>query len=270
MEKRTFELWTGKPPLAIEGAEIPVMTYYRAERRSSRGAVIIFAGGAYMHRAVHEGEGYALYLNEIGIDAFVVDYRVLPYRFPAALIDARRAIRVVKSLAKELDLDEGRLAVMGSSAGGHLAAMAASYRGRLDGEGEDATDEIDESVAGQILCYPVLDSIGHRGSYVNLFGEDDLTEENLKTATPSTHVGEHTPPSFIWHTSSDPGVNVGNTYRYADALNKASIPVELHVYPIGNHGLGLANREGAGRNVPYVQRWAEELRRWLDLNGFMN
>ena len=260
-----IKLWEKDAPLYVEDCEIPVMDYYPTAGEG-KGAVVIFPGGGYTHRARHEGEGYALMLNELGLDAFVVRYRVRPYLFPAPLLDARRAIRYVKANAEKFGVDPNKIAVMGSSAGGHLAALVSNYRGVLPEEGSDATDNIDCSVAGQILCYPVIDPEGNLGSFKNLL--DDRLEELKDSLVPTALATESTPPAFIWHTSSDTSVSVGNTYRYAAKLDELKVPCELHVYPVGRHGLGLADDEA--HLMPYVQDWAKMLRKWLALYGFIN
>ena len=276
----TFNLWEDKIPYYIGGEE-PKLTYYKTTAKLGRGTVIICPGGAYRGRAPHEGQGYADFLMSEGLDAFVLDYRVKPNKYPAALADVRRAIRFVRHNADKFGINPDKIAVMGSSAGGHLAAHAATYIGELPEEVGDEIDKESYVPNGQILCYPVLDIEGHRGSYVNLLGDDNLALAD--SITPRFLATSAAPPAFMWHTSSDAGVNVCNTYRYAATLKDLGIPAEMHVYPVGAHGLGLADRTdpfcGAhpemlkgGRidATPHVKSWTALLVKWLRLFGFFD
>ncbi len=240
------------------------LSYFPTLRKSSDAAVIIFPGGAYKMHADYEGEGYAQLINTFGMDAFVLKYRVAPNRFPLPLLDARRAVRFVRHMACELGLDSDKIAVMGSSAGGHLAALTSTYLDKIEGEGVDEIDSIDFLPSAQILCYPVISSdeaIGHIGSFVNLLGEEDFDKKD--SVSPEKLVSDATPRAFIWHTAKDQAVNVRNSYAYAAALAAHGVHHELHVFPDGVHGLGL------GEPLPYVSEWTSLLRRWLTLNGFL-
>ena len=247
----------------MEGDEAPSLTYYPAEKKRGRGAVIICPGGGYGGRAPHEGEAYALFLNSAGLDAFVLNYRVIPYEFPCQLLDARRAVRLIRSMAKELDLNPKKIAIMGSSAGGHLAAMTSSYREALPDEGVDSIDRLDPIPNGQILCYPVTERDYEKDSYANLLGE--RLEELYETVVPKLIADENTPPAFMWHTAEDSLIHVANTYKYAARLTELGVPVELHVYPFGYHGLGLGNSE----EYSHMRSWAKLLIKWLELFDFI-
>ncbi len=260
-----LKLWDGEIPYFIGGEE-PMLTYYPSPVKSGRGTVVICPGGAYRMRAGHEGKDYAEFLNCMGLDAFVLDYRVAPNRYPAALCDARRAIRFVRYNAEKFGVNPDKIAIMGSSAGGHLAAHASTYIGEFDGEAHDEIDKTSYVPNAQILCYPVLDFAGNNGSYVNLLGEK--LSELEETVTPAKLACESTPPAFIWHTAQDPAVDVRNTYRYATRLRDLNIPTELHVFPFGRHGLGLANTPDTAN--PHITVWAELLVTWLKLFGFFD
>ena len=262
-----YQLWKGKAPGC--DAEVPVIEYYPAERKLSDTAVVIFPGGGYHHRSLHEGGGYAEYLNSLGISAFVVQYRVAPVPapapFPAALLDARRGIRFVRANAEKFGINPERLLVMGSSAGGHLAALVSTYTETLEGEGVDEIDAQPYLPNGQILCYPVISchpSFGHPGSYQNLLGEE--RREEWPSIDPSLLVKDTTSTAFIWHTSEDGVVNVTNSYCYAAALRRHNIPCEMHIFPFGPHGQGLA------RDNAYLSRWSGLLHKWLILLGFLD
>ena len=255
MEQK-FKLW--------DNCDVEI-TYYQSLHKSCDGTVVILPGGGYARCCPHEGENYAQLFNTFGMDAFVVDYRVSPNRFPLPLLDARRAVRFVRANAEKFGIAKDKIAVMGSSAGGHLSALLSTYFDAIDGEGVDEIDNEDFIPNGQILCYPVISSdeaISHKGSYKNLLGEESYAERDK--FSPDLLVSEKTPKAFIWHTMTDSGVLVSNSYRYAEALYKNGVKHELHVFPVGEHGQAL------GARVPYVREWTELLRRWLILNGYLN
>lgn len=256
---KTIQLWNQTPGMC---EEVPVLDCYFPEEQTSTTAVVILPGGGYTHRAVHEGKGYAEFLNSHGIPAFVCQYRVAPHRFPLPLLDARRAVRYVRANAESFGVDPEKIYIMGSSAGGHLAALTSTYFEPIELENTDEIDEVSCIPNGQILCYPVIKLLGkkfgHLGSGRNLLGpqQAELGEE----LSPDLIAGEKTPKAFIWHTFEDPVVNVANSLDYAKKLRTLQIPTELHVYPYGSHGLGLA--EGRDR----VEEWSGNLIRWLKMN----
>ncbi len=249
-----LDLWDEVP--AVNG-EIPVLEYYPAKNKTTDATVVIFPGGGYAGRAPKEGDGYAVFLNSIGMDAFVCEYRVAPYRFPVPLLDARRAVRYVRHNAEKFGIDPDKIAVMGSSAGGHLAALVSTYKDRIDYENTDETDRVSFMPNATILCYPVIhhpdDECCHTGSYLNLTGD----EKEHPELSPDLLVDDNTPTAFIWHTSNDGGVSVINSYLYATALRKHSILHEMHIFPDGPHGLDVA----AG--MPHVAQWTGLLKNWF-------
>ena len=169
-------LWDNIPGTFTEE---PALYYYPTEKRKSDGAVVIFPGGAYVGHAQHEGQGYAEYLNSLGIDAFVCPYRCTPHYFPLPLLDARRAVRYVRTNAGKYGIDPTKIAVMGSSAGGHLAALISTYTAPIAFEDMDEIDKADCMPNASILCYPVIHfpdttGVSHYGSYYNLLGEEKL------------------------------------------------------------------------------------------------
>ena len=264
---KTIDLWNKNAPYGGGSVE---MHCYEPEVKKGDGAVIIFSGGGYSHRAYHEAEPYALKLNEMGIWAFVVDYSVAPYGHPVQLGQARRAVSDVRYNAAKFGIDSEKIAVMGSSAGGHLAALCSTSKEVFVCDDEDKVGHTDYRPNAQILCYPVSDKESHGGSYENLIGKGKFGEYRPKSVNPIELADKDTPPAFIWHTSSDEGVDVKGTYRYATRLSELNVPVEMHIYPIGCHGLGLATGDPKRAPVKYVQRWIEDLERWLKLIGFIN
>nr|MCR4693364.1 alpha/beta hydrolase [Bacillota bacterium] len=227
-------------------------------------AIVIFAGGAYHNRAEHEGKAYAEFLKENGYVSFVVDYRVYPHRFPLPLLDARRAIRTVRYNAEKYGIDKNKIAVMGSSAGGHLAALVSTYFEPIEFEGIDEIDKENCIPNFQILCYPVISmfdiELMHLGSSKNFLG--DSLDGKAKEVSPHLLVSPKTPPAFIWHTFADNIVNVQNSLIYAEKLKQNGIKTELHIFPDGQHGLGLSKNDN--RISKHVAQWTNLLLEWLE------
>lgn len=252
-----INLWDNAPGTVLE---TPSITPFIPKEKKTDAAVVIFPGGGYGGRAAHEGQGYAEFLNKFGITAFVVNYRVKPHTFPLELLDARRAVRFVRAKAEEYGISKDKIAVMGSSAGGHLAALVSTYTKPIDFENLDEIDNENFLPNAQILCYPVIchpsgNGVAHAGSYLNLLGDNYAAL--AKEVDPALNVTEATPKAFIWHTANDPGVNVINSYAYATALRKNCVSTEMHIFPNGPHGLGLAE------NMPHVAQWSNLLINWF-------
>lgn len=250
--------------------DTPMIHAYLPDERHGDGAVVIFTGGSYSFLAQNEAEPYALRLNEMGIAAFLVDYSVAPYRHPVQLGQARRAVSFVRYNAEKYGIDPSKIAVMGSSAGGHLAALCATSKEKFICDEADEIDQIDYRPNAQILCYPVTDKKSHAGSYENLIGKRKFGEYKPKSVDPIVLADKDTPPAFIWHTSTDDLVDVKGTYRYATRLSELGIPVEMHIYPVGCHGLGLGNGLYGRPTEEYVQRWVYDLECWLKFLGWIN
>lgn len=257
----TYPLWEGRAPGAE--TEVPAIDAYIPEGRTTAAAILILPGGAYMGRAPHEGAAFAEYFNTLGMPAFVLTYRVSPATFPDPLLDARRAMRYLRANAEGFGIDPDRIAVIGSSAGGHLAALLSTYREPIAGEGADAIDALPYLPNAQILCYPVISSdeaVSHAYSYHKLLG--DLYEDRA-AYSPELLVTAETPRAFVWHTAEDAAVNVQNSYRYATALREHGVACEMHIFPYGAHGLGLSPKDA------HVAQWTGLVAAWLRLSGFL-
>jgi len=259
-------LWPeGAPGAAGSGDEdIPAMESYLADGEGNA-AVVICPGGGYGMRADHEGEPIARWLNTLGISAFVLRYRVAPYRYPCALQDAQRAIRTVRQRAAEFGVDSGRVGILGFSAGGHLASTAGVLFDRGSSEADDPVERQSSRPDLMILCYPVItmrdEFLSHGGSRDNLLGpEPDEALTDLLSS--ELQVGADTPPVFLWHTSEDGAVPVENSLIFATALRRHNIPFDLHVYAHGDHGLGLAGQDD------HVKGWTHACGSWLRMNGY--
>lgn len=262
----SIKLWENGTPYFDENLgqeETTITPYLVKDGNASKGLVIVCPGGGYGMRAYHEGEPIAQMLNKAGISAVVLNYRLAPYRHPAMLTDANRAVKYVRYHAKEWEIDPEKIGILGFSAGGHLAVSACEHYDY----GKDDGDEIDKMSSrpnAGIFCYPVAtfdESITHMGTLHNLLGEKP--DEQLKNSlSGEKSVPDDCPPVFMWHTSADGAVNVNNSLALAQALRAKQIPFELHVFPYGQHGLGLADGD------PHVAQWAELLVKWLKLYKF--
>ena len=256
-----INLWNTTMPYASEDVDfIPHLKEYIA---GSKGIVVVCPGGGYSCRADHEGDAIGEWFNSIGISAVVLEYRVAPYKHPAEMSDVQRAIRYVRHNAEKYGIDKDKIAVMGFSAGGHLAASASVH---YDKKVYEPTDEIDKESAkpdASILCYSVIDmgDYRHDGSMHNLLGGRP-TDDMRDFMSCHKQITTDTPEAFLWHTSSDECVPVMNSLLYAQGLATHSINYEMHIYPEGGHGLGLAP------NNEYVSRWSEDLERWQTYKGW--
>lgn len=244
-------LWPDGAPGAVgqEDKDKPSLTFYLADPAKNTGtAVVVCPGGGYGALAMdHEGKQIADWLNDLGISAFVLKYRLGPrYHHPAPLMDAQQALRIVRSRAKDLQIAPGRIGIMGFSAGGHLASTAGTHF--------DAASRPDFL----ILCYPVISFVEsvHTGSRKNLLGEnyDPKLAENLSN---ELQVTSQTPPTFLFHTDGDTGVPAENSVMFYLALRKAKVPAELHIFEKGKHGVGLAQSD------PILSAWPGLLANWF-------
>lgn len=267
-----FPLWAEGAPGALGKTtnDIPTLTPYLPDPAVATGAaVVICPGGGYAGLARHEGEDYARWLNEQGIAAFVLRYRLgsAGYRHPAMLQDAARAVRTVRARASEWKLDPQRIGIMGSSAGGHLASTLLTHFGAGQPDSADVIERQSSRPDLGLLCYPVISltsEFTHQGSKRHLLGTNpppDLARE----LSSELQVTKDTPPCFVWHTWEDKGVPVENSLMFAAALRKHGVPFDLHVYERGPHGLGLGSREW---NPAQRHPWTRDCEFWLRERGF--
>jgi acetyl esterase/lipase len=267
-----LSLWPDGAPGALGKSEKdnPTITPYLPDpARATGAALIICPGGGYGGLAPYEGHDYALWLNEMGIAGFVLKYRLgsSGYHHPAMLQDVSRAIRYVRANASEWKLDPKRVGVMGSSAGGHLAATVMTH---FEAGKPDATDPIERQSSRPdigILCYPVIsmdDKLTHAGSKKNLLG-DNPDPELVKELSNELQVTKDTPPTFIFHTVEDNAVKVENSMAFAEALRKNHVPFSMHLYQKGRHGIALGVRlQDPGPRHP----WTADCAFWLREQGF--
>ncbi|MBE6370046.1 MAG: alpha/beta hydrolase [Lentisphaerae bacterium] len=233
--------------------------YFLHPEGGERGMVIVFPGGGYQMLAPHEAVPVAEKFVELGFHAAVCMYRIKPVTYPVPLEDARNAVKYTREHAAELGVKPDKIAVLGFSAGGHLAAMVSNMPGS-----EAARPN------ASILCYAVLSALTenpHLGSYYNLFGNELPAEDYREFSWPAV-ADCNTPPAFIWHTAPDTTVPVENSIEYFMALKKLNIHSELHIYPQGNHGLSLGDRPGMENQFDWIKSWPALCARFLQDLGW--
>jgi acetyl esterase/lipase len=252
--------------LRISKVQEPSIEVYLPAKSNATGqAVLIFPGGGYGILAYDwEGTDIAKFLNGKGIAGIVVKYR-LPSdisqknKHQVPLIDAQRAMRLVRSNADLFHLDTKKIGILGFSAGGHLASTLGT---RFDSKVYVPLDAIDNETARPdfvVLGYPVI-TFGnktHKGSKKNLIGEDP-SKEMIDRYSNEKNVTEHTPATFLFHASDDTAVSVENSLLFYKALNKEGVSATMHIYPKGGHGFSLA------RNDAHLRGWTERMFEWLE------
>ncbi|MHB9023796.1 MAG: alpha/beta hydrolase [Armatimonadota bacterium] len=261
--QQLITLWPDGAPLATGTgeADIPTLTIFLPPaERATGAAVVICPGGGYGGLATdHEGRQIGAWLNARGVAGFMLRYRVAPYRHPAPLLDAQRAVRTVRARAAEWGVDPGKIGIWGFSAGGHLSSTAATH---FDNGDQVAADPIDRAGCRPdfaILCYPVITlepPFAHMGSRNNLLGED-ADPALVDSLCNERQVTAETPPTFLFHTNADGGVPAENSVLFYLALRQAGVPAELHIYADGPHGIGLKLDD------PVLGTWSDRLEDWM-------
>ena len=255
--------------LRIEAVQKPsLMVYLPSKEKANGAAVIICPGGGYRIITFEkEGTIIAKKLNEWGVTAFVLKYRIpndkwMLHRETGPLQDAQRAIQIVRQNFASWDIDTNRIGIMGFSAGGHLASSAATHFQKNYIENPGNTNLRPDF---QILIYPVIsfiDSICHMGSRENLIGKNP-SPDKIKEYSGELQVTAATPAAFLMHATDDKTVNSLNSIYYYEALIKNKIPAELHIYEKGGHGFGMYNKTTN-------DMWIDRLYNWMKANGWLD
>jgi acetyl esterase/lipase len=279
-EPRVIPLWPeGVPGALRDGGEerlvdgrlynvqVPTLTWYPpGGGMKTRTAVIVCPGGAYARLAMaNEAAGLTDRLRRLGVSVFVLEYRLAEYGHPAPLRDVLRAIRLVRERAAELGVDHDRIGVFGASAGGHLAAAAATLHDADEGRTGAPLDIVCARPDFVALLYPVITMRGpfaHADSRRNLLGERP-TESLVDRLSLETQVTPDTPPVFLVHTAEDRSVPLEHSLLFVQALRRAGVPVELHLYERGEHGFGT--RDGLGP----TSSWVDRLSDWMRAHGWL-
>ena len=260
------EVWDSTDIVRISYVQTPTMTVYLPAKKSATGqAVVICPGGGYVRLAYNwEGEDVAKFLNARGIAAVVLKYRlpnsksnVTPHLSP--LMDARRAIRLVRANAARWNIKKDAVGIMGFSAGGHLSSTLATHFDSGNVASADTVERQSSRPDFAVLIYPVISMskpVMHTGSRNNLIGEKP-DSALARLYSNELQVTRQTPPTFLLHAADDKTVPVENSLLFFQALKDNNVPAEMHVYPSGGHGFGLAVGKG------YLETWSDRLIDWL-------
>ncbi len=235
-------------------------------QNNKRPCIVICPGGGYAFCSQREAEPIALNFLSDGYNCFVLKYSCAPHKFPSQLLEAAAVLDLIHNNADEWNCDISKIAIMGFSAGGHLAGHYANCY-----DCKEVREFFPNSypVTASVLSYPVISAnpdIAHIGSFLNLSGKSALLDEDTEKFSLEKNVDDNTPPAFIWHTAEDTCVPVENSLEYAKALSKYKIPYELHIFPFGWHGLATADSQTNGMmddSVQVVHSWIDEAKVWL-------
>jgi acetyl esterase/lipase len=252
----------------VSNVNNPTLTVLAPAAGKANGtAVIICPGGGYVHLSfTHEGTVPAQWFNSLGVTAFVLKYRLDDYGHPAPLRDVLRAIRTVRSRAADFGLRPDRIGVLGFSAGGHLAASAATLYDAPEGRTGAAIDATSARPDFAVLVYPVITfqaPFAHSGSKKALIGPNP-PDELVRHLSLELQVTKNTPPAFIVQGENDRTVPVENSLVFYQALKTAGVPAEIHLYAKGPHGFGMNPGNGA------ISDWPKLCATWLRANGWVN
>ena len=270
---QTIRLWTGDAPQGKGTAceDIPTLTILGPRAGTANGsAVVVLPGGAYRGLAADlEGREVADWFTARGFRAFILSYRLTShgYVLPVPLLDARRAVQTVRARANDYQIDPNRIVIIGFSAGGHLAALAGTQPVPGKPDSPDPIERVPSKPDYIVLGYAWLGAISSDTShlsYCKIFNLMDQCEALKAAYTPELFVTKDTPPTFMYHTYTDQTVPVQQALGFFNALVKAGVPAEMHVFANGPHGTGL------GKADPALDQWPNLLEIWLRAQGLLS
>jgi acetyl esterase/lipase len=269
---KTIVLWPAGAPgaLGTSDADVPKLFVYPAAGAGPHTGVIVMPGGGYTHLVMEkEGAVEARWLNEHGVTAFVLEYRLGPrYHFPSPMLDGARAIRYVRSHAAELGVTKDKLGLWGFSAGGHLAGYLAAVNDGGASGASDLIDRVSDRPDFVIVSYgrfSMDEAIPRKTNMEGLLG-DHPTKAMLDSISVVKLVNKKTPPCFIYSTTEDQTVNSMNATAFYDALMREGVPAELHIFERGPHGTGMA--QGL-KNLPELAIYPTLLANWMEMHNWM-
>jgi acetyl esterase/lipase len=269
---QTIRLWPGDAPEAKGKAceDTPTLTIFEPQKGHENGsAMVILPGGAYLHLAANlEGRQVADWFTARGFRAFILSYRLSSngYLLPVPLIDARRAVQLVRARAADYHIAPNRIVIIGFSAGGHLAALASTQFIPGKPDADDPIERVSSRPDFLVLGYPWLGAITSDTShlsYCKLFNVMDKCEALRAAYSPDLFVTKEMPPTFWFHTFNDQTVPVEQGLRFYEALVKAGVPAEAHIFSNGPHGTGLGKGDAA------LDQWPNLLEIWLRAQGLL-
>ncbi len=271
LQVSTIRLWAGDAPGAKGTAceDVPWLTVLPPQEGQGNGsAVIVFPGGAYMMEASNlEGRQVANWFTSRGFTAFVLHYRLgKKYLLPVPLVDARRAVQLVRARARDYHLKADQIGVIGFSAGGHLAGLSSTQFVAGKADAEDPIERESSRPDFAVLGYPWIGGVSTNKAHLTycvLADVMDQCEALQKAYSPDMFVTKDTPPTFIYHTTDDSVVPVEQALKYYEALLGAGVPVEMHIFAHGQHGSGL------GMGNPSLDQWPGLLETWLRGRGLV-
>ena len=227
-------------------------------QNDKRPCMIVCPGGGYGMCSQREAEPIALQFLPQGYNVFTITYSVAPHRFPTQLREVAALMELIYKNADDWNCDVSKIAIIGFSAGGHLAAH---YSTMFDCKEVREVFPESKPVNASVLSYPVITADpahAHMGSFQNLVGKESLSEEETEYFSCDRNVKDTTPPAFIWHTAEDNCVPVMNSILYASALSSHKVPFELHIYPYGWHGSStcdMQTNDNLGSGLAHANAW---------------
>jgi acetyl esterase/lipase len=265
---KSLNVYPGAAPGALGHADAdrPTIDLYLPAANPTHSAVLVIPGGGYSKVvADREGAAPAQWLAQRGVAAFVLHYRVAPYRYPAPIADAQRAMRLLRGKAADFGFSADHLGAWGFSAGGHIASILATLSDNGVSSSPDPVEHASDRPDFVILAYPVISmktDFGHADSRQHLLGPMP-NPADVALLSAEDHVTPTSPPAFVFTTNDDDVVPSQNSMLYVAACQRAGVPVEFHMFEHGHHGVDLAEK------LPPLHLWTVLLERWMQHNQWM-